>query len=109
MSQTRKLSKLTVRNRPGAEGRITTGANVELLLDGEPLKGATYCKIELKTGKTAKVTVEYIAEIDAEVFAELGESEASDKTPFMRNGKHLAIYRLGSPFPMESVPKDSET
>lgn len=67
MSQTPRFPKLTVRNKPGTEGNLTTGANVVIELDGQPVKGCTFLKIELKPNRVAKVVMELVAEVDADV------------------------------------------
>jgi hypothetical protein len=96
MSQT--ISKLTVRNRKGTEGRITTGANTELLIDGTPVKGITFLKIEIKPAKVAKITIEMIAEVDVEMAAQLQETD--NKLPGWAKQepgeKQLAVYTLSS-------------
>ena len=66
-----KVSKLKIRNKPGCEGQISKGANVELLLDDKPLNGCYAVEFTLVARDLAKVRLELFAEIDAEVFAEI--------------------------------------
>lgn len=85
MSQS-KIHKIQVRNKPGAEGKLTTGPNVEVLLDGNNLKGASFLKFEVGAKKVAKVLIELYAEIEVDVNVELGEKE-------LKKPKH-ALYTI---------------
>jgi hypothetical protein len=58
------VSKLTVRNK--APGTISTGANTEVLLDGQPLKGVSFLKFEFKPAKVIKVVLEMYCEVEVE-------------------------------------------
>lgn len=63
MSQTKPaLSKIHISNKN--PGEISTGANTQIEIDGNPLKGVTYLKIEVKPGKVAKITMEMVVSID---------------------------------------------
>ena len=75
MSQTNnKYPVLKIRNKqPG----ITTGANVDVTLDGQPLKNLSFLKLEIKAHKVAKVMMEMYVEIDAEL--EPGNTELQVK------------------------------
>jgi hypothetical protein len=64
-----KIHKIQVRNKPGAKGKITVGANTEVLLDGKPLKGAKSIKIQIQAKKVAKVVIELYAEVEADIKA----------------------------------------
>ena len=69
MSQTKKVPKLTIKNRK--PGSVSTGANTEVLLDGHPIQaGLTFLKVEIKAAKVAKITMEMLAELDIEVEGE---------------------------------------
>lgn len=100
------LHKVTLRNRPGAEGRTSVGGNMQLLIDDKYIH-ASFVKIEVKAGKIAKVQMELYAEVDAEVFSELKEGEKF-KTPFVKAGtdKHIAIYELSSYSPKALAAKE---
>lgn len=63
----RKMPVLKIRNKPGTEGMLTTGANVEITLDGQRVPLVTFLKLELKPKNVAKVTIELFAEVDAEI------------------------------------------
>lgn len=63
------VSKLTVRNK--APGTISTGANTEVLLDGKPLKGVSFLKIEIKPKNVTKVTMEMYCEVEVEADVDL--------------------------------------
>jgi len=69
MSQS-KVSKITIRNRPGTEGELTRGSNTQLLLDGKPINSAHFVKFEIKSTKLAKVTIELYAEVEVEANVE---------------------------------------
>lgn len=97
-SKKSNLHKITVRNRPGSEDRTTTGANTQVLLDGVPLKGASFFKFEVKAAKVAKVTIEMYAIVDLDINAEL---EKKDEKPsgLTSQGKPINVYTLSSMFP----------
>lgn len=72
MSQTKdpiSLHKLSIRTR-NPDG-ILTGANAQLELDGQPLKGVTFLKLEIKAGKVAKLTLEMVTALD-QIYCEVG-------------------------------------
>jgi len=63
MSQTEfKPLKISIKNR--SPGTISTGANTVVEIDGKPLPGITFLKIEIKPKGLAKVTLECIVDID---------------------------------------------
>lgn len=66
MSQS-KMHKITIRNKLSDTGKVMTGASTEVLLDGKPLKGATFVKFEVKAKGVAKVHIEMFADADIEV------------------------------------------
>lgn len=69
MSQT-KFPVLKVRNKqPG----VTTGANVEVELDGKKLENLSFLKLELHARRVAKVTMEMYVEVDAELEPDIPE------------------------------------
>ena len=45
----------------------STGFNSHVLLDGKPLKGVTFAKVELKPRNIAKVVIELIADIEVDL------------------------------------------
>lgn len=98
MSQSnRRIQKITIRNRDGAEDKLSVGANMQVLLDGEPIRGATFVKFEVHSKKVAKVTIELYAEveIDANVFEPqvIKVKETNSRT---LDGKALARHTLSS-------------
>jgi len=105
MSQTAKVSKLTIRNRPGTEGRISTGSNTEVLLDGTPIRGASFVKIECKAAKVTKVVIEMFAEVEAEVYAALEEGDKKQSGFHKVNGGHYAQYEISNPSPKNIADK----
>jgi len=63
MSQTLlKPAKIRVYNR--SQDQLSTGTNTSIELNGMPLKGVTFLKIEIKPHKIAKVTIEMCVSID---------------------------------------------
>lgn len=62
MSQTLKPSKIRISNKN--PGQMSTGANTLVELDGKPVAGITFLKVEVKPGKVAKVTMEMCVSID---------------------------------------------
>lgn len=66
------LHKLSIRQRN--PDQICTGANTLLELDGMPLKGVTFLKLEIKSAKVAKVLLEMVMNLD-EIEAQIGELE----------------------------------
>lgn len=99
------MSKLVIRNCPGSEGQLSKGANMEVLLDGKPIKGATFVKFEVKAAKLAKVVIELYAEVEIEAEVELVKPKKV-KTVGQSNGKTVAIYELGNYSPGAVVYKD---
>lgn len=64
MSQTQnQVHKLSIKQK--IPGRVLSGANAEITLDGAPLLGLTYFKLEIKPQKLAKVILEVLVELDA--------------------------------------------
>ncbi|NJO49790.1 MAG: hypothetical protein HC840_10465 [Leptolyngbyaceae cyanobacterium RM2_2_4] len=68
MSQT-KLHKLSVKQRPDAAGKISTGANTQVFLDDKPLNGVKFLKAEFHARRLTKVLIE--------MYVELGEIETT--------------------------------
>lgn len=100
MSQS-KPHKVQIRNRPGAEGKLSAGANMEVLLDGKRLGGATFVKFEVSTKKIAKVMIELYAEVEIDANLELGEKTLKEETNLTTsNGKPLARYTISSYSPV---------
>lgn len=104
MSQS-KIPKITVRNREGAEGKISTGANTEVLLDGKRLGSAYFVKFEVHAKKIAKVTIEMYAEIELE--ANLPLESKTKESPRLTNlkGKPIGIHTLSNYEPHAIVLK----
>jgi hypothetical protein len=96
MDQTKqaKLHKLQIKNKQNAEGQISKGANMEVLIDGQPLKGVTFIKFEVKACKVAKVMIEMLA--DVRVDANLPLSVET-----IKNTKDMpkVTYQIGSFYP----------
>jgi hypothetical protein len=104
MSQS-KVQKITIRNRPGAEGKTTCGSNTQVLLDGVPIRGASFVKFEVHAAKMAKVTIEMFAEVELEIEAELEKHEKESTKLVNAKGKPIGIYTLSSYFPQAIVYK----
>ena len=69
MSQA-KLHKLTVRSK--SPGKVSVGANTEILLDGKPLNGVKFLKIEFHPRRVTKVQLELYVDLEStEVFPNL--------------------------------------
>lgn len=56
------LHRLTIKNK--RPGELSTGLNTQILLDGKPLKGVKFLKIEAKPKNVIKVQLEMVASID---------------------------------------------
>lgn len=87
--------KIQIRNRAGAEGQLSTGGNVELLLDGKHLGSAYFCKFEVHSRKIAKVIIEMYAEIDIDANLSIDTTNV-EETDLVLHGKPLAIHTLSS-------------
>ena len=88
--------KLTIRNKPGAEGKITSGANVEIRLDGQKLPMVSFLKLELKPSKIAKVTLEMYVEVDAEINPGDFHTVEEKDTGMIMKTKPVAIRTLSN-------------
>lgn len=55
--------------RPQKEGKILSGENAELLLDGEPLLGVKALNVRLRPGELCVVTMQLTASVDIEGIA----------------------------------------
>ena len=106
MSQS-KCNKITIRNRPGAEGKITTGSNAQVLLDDKPINGAYFVKFEVHAKKVAKVTIEMYAEIEFEGSFELEQTQKESKNLTDSKGKPIGIHILSNYTPHAIVHKKS--
>lgn len=96
-AQVRKpFPKLVIRNKPGTEGRVTTGANVSIELDGQKIPMLSFLKFELKPTKVAKVTMEMYVELDAEVVIEDLKTVDSEQTDFNINNRVVEIRTLSN-------------
>ncbi len=63
------------------KGHFTTGANSQVLLDGQLLKGVTSCTIKVDAGGIAKVTIEMVGHIEANIIGELETQILAVKMP----------------------------
>lgn len=65
MSQTEKQNLPThvISIKQKNPDQVLTGANCEILLDGKPLKGVTFLKLELKPNRIAKCTIEMVGSL----------------------------------------------
>jgi hypothetical protein len=106
MSQSKKVQKITVRNRPGAEGQLTVGANTQVLLDGVPIRGASFIKIEIGAKKMAKVNIELFAEVEIEANVELNPPKVKKIVGKTTQGKPLAIHTMTNYEPVAIVKKE---
>jgi len=106
MSQS-KCHKIQVKNRPGAEGQLTMGANTRILLDGKPLKCAQFFKFEVHCKKMAKVTIELLAEVEIEANVELNATD--EETDLTNNGKPVPRYVLSSYSPVTVDIKEKKS
>lgn len=49
--------------------RISTGQNVEILIDGEPVRGATRVSVDVPADGLARVTIEMVGQVHVELGA----------------------------------------
>ena len=108
MSQTTKMQKLTIRNRPGKEGEVSHGANTEILLDGHPMKGVSFIKIECKPAKITKVMIEMYVEVDAEIYSKLTKEEPKRQGYKDSRGKYYGIHTVSSLEPTALAERSGE-
>lgn len=97
MDKRKSVHKITLRNKKGTKGKISVGANVEVLLDGKPIKGASAIRIDVTAKSVAKVQIELYAEVDSELYSKLKTTD-KEKTGFVNagTGKHFTKYSLSS-------------
>jgi hypothetical protein len=95
------VHKIEVRNREGGEGKLTTGALTQVLLDGQPLRGVTFFKFEVKPSKIAKVQIEMVAEVGVDINTELNLSEPKP-TEFIVDDQPMELYTLSSYYPTDT-------
>lgn len=101
------VHKIQVRNRAGSEGKITVGANTEILLDGQKLKGARFLKFEVSAKKVAKVTIEMFAEVEIEANSvELRTTKVKGTRYKTTEGKALAVNTLTNYTPTKIVKEE---
>ena len=103
MSQTAKQvvgpHRISVRNK--SPGQMLTGANAEIYMDDERLRGVTFFKLEIKPKGIAKITLELIVDAaDIQVDSHL---EQKDEASSNRNGSYgnLSVQAF------QSVAKDN--
>lgn len=107
MSQSKsRVNKIQVRNRPGAEGKITVGANTEILLNGERVRGANFIKIEIGAKKVARVMIELYAEVEVDSNFLLKEKVQVKPAMKTSDGKNIALHALSSYDPVAIVKKE---
>lgn len=108
MSQTKKvLSRIEVRQRPDS-GMVMTGANTEVLLDGKPIPGITFFKLEVKAGGVAKIMMEMVATVDVNAAVDLPYEEGfatGYETQTQDGVKSVVLRRIGSLFPTAIATK----
>lgn len=107
--QKMKVHKLRIKNKPDREGKLSTGATMEVTLDGQPLRGVSFFKFEVKAAGVAKVMIEMFAEVDVEVEAALDKKKLKGTGYKTSNGKALGIYELGNFHPKEIVTQSEES
>lgn len=74
------VHKITIRPKEGVpEGTPMTGANTQVLIDGEPFKGLTALAFDVETGSIARVTVQMFAQVDIEAPVEVIREEDDNK------------------------------
>lgn len=95
MSQTAKVHKVQIKNRKHAEDKISVGANMEVLIDGQPLRGVTFFKFEVKAKGIAKVMLEMYAEVEIDANVELNH-KSMEPTDLTMGKKSVALYQLGN-------------
>jgi len=69
------MKKITIRQKPGSEGRPMSGPTCEVLMDGVLVPGLTKIKFECEATTVAKVTMELVAEVNIEGNALIEEEE----------------------------------
>lgn len=99
------MQKVTIRNRPGAEGKLSVGSNMEVLLDGKRLGGAYFVKFEVHAKKIAKVTIEMFAEVEVEGNFALEKKTKESKKLTDRVGKPVGIHELSNYTPQRMAYK----
>ena len=91
-----KCPKLTVRNVPGTEGKLTVGANTEVALNGQVLGNVSFIKIEIGAKRIAKVMMEMFVEVDVEVnLSHLDVMKETD-TGYVLKNKPLHVHTLSN-------------
>ena len=68
------MDKILIKQKDGAKGCMV-GANTEVFLNGEKIKGATAVKFEVKAKEIAKVTIEMTGKVEVEGNFILGSYE----------------------------------
>ena len=61
-----KVHKIKIKNSSAAQGRMSTGLNTEVYLDGKRLKGVKSFRYALDAKSMATVTMEIYAEVELE-------------------------------------------
>lgn len=68
------MDKILIKQKDDANG-VMVGANTEVFLNGERIKGATGVKFEVKAKEIAKVTIEMVGKVEIEGNFLLGSYE----------------------------------
>lgn len=78
------MHRVTVRRRPGSSGKVATGSNTQVLIDGELLRGARRVTLTVEAGRAASVNIELmVGEIEIEhdgLFLEAGSVPCAEGT-----------------------------
>lgn len=101
-----RYPKIQVRNRKGAEGKLSVGANMEVLLDGKPLGSANFFKFEVHSRKIAKVTIELYAEVEIDANLPLTLTKVEDTGRKASSGKLVERHTLSSYAPVAIDKKE---
>lgn len=93
-----KIHKIKVINKQESQGRVTSGPNTQIFIDGEPLKLAKSFKFEVEAGSVAKCTIELYAEVEMDFTVELDQSEPESTGLLTPEGKPVNRYVLSTPY-----------
>jgi len=112
-----RMHKIKIRNRKDADGKISVGANMEILIDDKPLKGVSFFKFEVKARNVAKVQLEMFCEVDIELDTKLvrfkdSRNAGEKEIPVTVNGKVVNTlvekYHIGNYEPYQVVPRNKK-
>lgn len=103
MSQTKKVSKVQIRNNPEAAGRISTGANTQLFIDGNRIDGVSFFKYEVKAGKVPKLLIEMYAEVEIDADLEVDKTRMQNTQFVNLQGQPFSVWHIGSLHPFANA------